>query len=244
MKEEYHKWYTQYLSREFELLVFGHSGYPIIAFPTSRARYYELKDFGLIGSAAHLIESGQVKIYCPDSVDSDSWYNYSIHPADRVKTHNGYENVILNDVIEFAKYDSGFDRVALAGASFGAYHAANIAFRFPDKVGYLFCMGGAYDIKQFIMGYYDDNCYFNNPPDYLPNLNDEWYLKRIRNMGIILGTGDQDMCLQDNINLSNILNGKGIKHWLDIRHGVGHDWPWWRDMFPDYLSQIRISEYH
>ena len=86
MKEEYHKWYTQYLSREFELIVFGHSGYPVIAFPTSHARYYELKDFGLIGSASQLIESGQVKIYCPDSVDSDSWYNYSIHPADRVKT--------------------------------------------------------------------------------------------------------------------------------------------------------------
>jgi esterase/lipase superfamily enzyme len=240
LKEEYYKWYTQYLSREFELLVFGHAGYPVIAFPTSQARYYELKDFGLIGSASHLIESGQVKIYCPDGIDSYSWYNYSIHPADRVKTHNGYENVILNDVIEYARQDSGYNKVALAGASFGAYHAANIAFRFPDKVGYLICMGGAYDIKQFIMGYYDDNCYFNNPPDYLPNLNDEWYLGRIRKMGIVLGTGDQDMCLQDNINLSNILNSKGIHHWLDIRHGAGHDWPWWRQMFPDYLSQIQV----
>jgi esterase/lipase superfamily enzyme len=100
-------------------------------------------------------------------------------------------------------------------------------------------LGGAYDIKQFIMGYYDDNCYFNNPPDYLPNLNDEWYLNKIRNMGIILGTGEKDICLQDNINLSGILKCKGIEHWLDVRQGAIHDWPWWREMFPEYLSQIR-----
>ena len=99
-------------------------------------------------------------------------------------------------------------------------------------------MGGAYDIKQFIAGYYDDNCYFNNPPDYLPNLTDPWYLDKIKKMGIILGTGDQDMCLNDNIILSKILEGKGINHWLDFRHGAGHDWIWWREMFPEYLAKV------
>lgn len=57
-------------------------------------------------------------------------------------------------------------------------------------------------------------------------------------MGIMLGTGDQDMCLDENIHLANILNAKGIAHWLDIRQGAGHDWNWWRGMFPDYLAKI------
>ena len=222
------------------MLVFGHWGYPVVAFPTSKARYYELKDFGLIYSAQHLIDSGKIKIYCPDSIDPESWYNYSIHPADRVKTHIGYENLILNDVIEFAKHETGEKRVAVAGCSFGAYHAANLAFRHPDKVSYVISMGGAFDIKQFIMGYYDDDCYFNNPPDYLPNLNDEWYLSRIKKMGIVLGTGEWDICLDENKNLSNILNAKGIQHWFDVRNGVGHDWHWWREMFPHYLAQIKV----
>jgi len=238
VKEDYHKWFTQYLSREFEMLVFGHDGYPVILFPTSKARYYENKDFKLIDSAADLINAGKIKIYCPDGIDSDSWYNYSIHPADRVRTHMGYEKVILYDVIEFAKHETGRNKVAVAGCSFGAYHAVNLAFRHPDKVGYIFSMGGSFDIKQFILGYYDDNCYFNNPPDYLPNLNDSWYLDRIRQMGIILGTGEWDMCLDDNIRLSDILNQKGISHWLDIRPGTGHDWPWWREMFSEYLGKI------
>lgn len=238
MQEYYHKWYTQYLSRDFEMLVFGHSGFPIILFPTSKGRYFENKDFGLVGSAWQLIESGKIKIYCPDGIDGESWYNYGIHPADRVKTHMAYERVILNDVIEFAKYETGSKSVGVAGCSFGGYHALNIAFRNPDKVSYLITMGGAYDIKQFIMGWYDDNCYFNNPPDYMNNLNDEWYLTRIKRMGIVLGTGEWDICLEENNRISRILGSKGISHWLDIRQGTGHDWPWWKEMFPHYLSQI------
>src|SRR5690606_9141350 len=166
------------------------------------------------------------------------WYNYSIHPADRVKTHIAYENLILHDVIEFAKYETGAERVGVAGCSFGAYHASNLAFRHPDKIGYLISMSGAFDIKQFIMGYYDDNCYFNNPPDFLPNLNDEWYLERFRQLRIILGTGEYDICLDENKRLSQILNSKNIDHWLDIRKGAAHDWPYWKEMFKDYLAKV------
>lgn len=221
------------------MLVFGDSGYPIILFPTSKGRFYENKDFKLIESASQLINSGKVKIYCPDSINEQSWYNYSIHPSDRVKTHIAYEQVILNDVIEFALFETGKKNVGIAGCSFGGYHAANMAFKYPDKIKYLFTMGGAFDIKQFIYGHYDENCYFNNPPDYLPNLDEEWYLKRICKMKIILGTGNLDMCLDDNIRLSNILKSKSIDHTLEIRNNTGHDWHWWREMFPQHLAQIK-----
>jgi esterase/lipase superfamily enzyme len=33
--------------RVFEMLVFGHAGWPVVMFPTSQARYYEYKDFRL-----------------------------------------------------------------------------------------------------------------------------------------------------------------------------------------------------
>ncbi|CAB5107583.1 hypothetical protein D3OALGB2SA_2224 [Olavius algarvensis associated proteobacterium Delta 3] len=150
----------------------------------------------------------------------------------------GYENVILHDVIAQACEETGHDRVATAGCSFGGYHAVNLALRHPDRVGYTFSMGAAFDIKPFLDGYYDENCYYNNPPDYMPNLGDPWYLDRIRQMGIVLGTGEWDFCRDENVRLSNILKSKGIDHWLDVRSGVGHDWPWWREMFPEYLNRI------
>lgn len=238
MKEQYHKFFTEYLEREFEMLVFGHSGFPVLLFPTSKGRYYQNKDFGLIDSAAELIENGLITIYCPDSIDEMSWYNYDIHPADRVLTHMGYEHVILNDVIGFIKHETGAEKIAAAGCGFGGYHAANLAFRHPDKIKYLFTMGGSFNIKRFISGHYDDNCYFNNPVDYLPNLDDKWYLNHLKEMGIILGTGEYDHRLDENLNMSDILSAKNISHWLDVKQGFGHDWPEWRKMFPEYLSKI------
>lgn len=238
MKEQYHKWFTEYLDREFHLLEFGHDGYPVVLFPSSKGRYYENKDNGMIESAKQLIEYGKVRIYCPDGIDYDSWYNYSIHPSDRVKTHNGYENTILNDVIEYIRHTTEKEKVGVAGCSLGGYHSVNLAFRHPDIVESIICMGGSFDIKPFVYGYYDENCYFNNPPDYMPNLTDDWYLSKIKQMKIILGTGEKDFCKDENINFSNILNSKGIDHLLEIRTGVGHDWNWWRNMFPEYLDKI------
>lgn len=238
MKENYHKWHSLKLDREFEMLTFGSSGLPVIIFPTSGGRYYEAKDRGLIKAFSDLINSGALMIFCPDSINSESWYNYSVHPAERVKRHIQYENAILDEVIEFAKHESGFKKVAVSGCSFGGYHAANIAFKHPDKIGYLFTLSGAYDIKRFIFGHYDDDCYFNNPPDYMPNLNDDWYLSRIKQMHIVLGTGEHDFCLEENYRLSEILSSKKIKHQLDVRKNNGHDWKWWQVMFKEYLLKI------
>jgi esterase/lipase superfamily enzyme len=238
MNEQYVRWYTPHLSRDFEMLVFGHAGYPVIAFPTSLGRYYQNKDFGLIGSVAHLVDAGQVKIYCPDGIDEQSWYNKSIHPADRVKTHMAYERVILHEVMPRAQHETGHGRVAVAGASFGGYHAVNFACRHPDVTGYCFSLSGSFDIRSFLDGFYNDDAYFNNPVDYLQGLGDPWFLGHLRRMGIVLGTGDRDNCRDRNFHLSGLLNARGIPHFLDDRPNCGHDWNYWRDMFPPYLSLI------
>ena len=70
MNERYIKWYTPWLSCEFEMFVFGDKrGLPLLLFPTSGARYYENKDFGLVGAIASYIDNGKVTVYCPDGID-------------------------------------------------------------------------------------------------------------------------------------------------------------------------------
>lgn len=238
MKETHQRWHTPHLSRDFEMLVFGHAGFPVVLFPTSLGRYYQCKDFGLIDAVAPLVDAGRFRIYCPDGLDEQSWYNRSIHPADRVRTHQAYENVILHEVVPQAQRESGRDRVALAGASFGGYHAVNFSLRHPDRVSYCLSLSGSFDIRSFLDGHYDDNAYFHNPVDYLPNLTDQWYLGHLRRMGIVLGTGDRDGCRDRNLHLSHLLHARGIPHFLDDRANCGHDWNYWRDMLPHYLSLI------
>jgi esterase/lipase superfamily enzyme len=92
-------------------------------------------------------------------------------------------------------------------------------------------MGGAFDIHQFLDGYYDDNCYYNCPPDFVPNLSDPWFLDRIHRMRIVLATGETDICLAENRRMSEIMGARGIPHYLDVwGNGAGHDWPWWERM--------------
>ncbi len=111
-------------------------------------------------------------------------------------------------------------------------------FKHPDKVDAIISLGGFFDIKRYIWGYYDDNCYFNNPPDYMPNLEDTWYLDKIRTMKIILGTGEWDPNLDENKRLSSILSQKQIHHVLDIKQNAGSDLGWWRESFPEYVNKI------
>lgn len=234
MQEEYKKWYSHNLNGDFELLAFGYAGYPVILFPTSMGRYYESKDFRMIDSISWFIEEGKVKVYCVDSIDALSWYNKSIHPAERVKNHIWYDKVILEEVLPLAMHETGYGRVITAGCSFGGYHAANFAFRHPWLVSHMFSMSGAFDRRDQLDGFYNDEVYFNNPVDFVVNdANPElWKMK------IVLGTSDRDICRPENERLSHILSNKGINHWLDMRHNADHDWPIWRTMLPDYLSQL------
>jgi esterase/lipase superfamily enzyme len=236
MHERHIRWYAPHLSRDFEMLVFGQGGgLPLVIFPTSFGRYYQNKDFHVIDSIAPFIDTGRVTVFCPDAIDLESFYNKSIHPADRMRTHNAYERVLVHDVFDFARREGSAHRVAVCGASLGAYHAANIAFRHPDAVSHLISLSGSFDISSFFDGYHDDNIYFNSPYQYLPNMPDPW---KYNHMGIILGTGEWDNTRDESMRLSGTLNGKGVQHWLDDRKWCGHDWNYWRDMLPYYLSKL------
>lgn len=234
MQEEYTKWYSPNLSMDIDMLTFGHGGFPVLLFPTSQGRYYENKDFRLIDSIQHFINAGKVKVYCPDGIDSLSFYNKGVHPSERIRNHIWYDKMLLEEVVSRAQNDTGHHKVITAGCSFGGYHAANFAFRYPWLVSHMFSMSGAFDIRGQFDGFYNEDVYFHNPVDYLPAANNP----ELWNMKIVLGTSDRDICRSYNEQLSEILNKKGISHWLDIRPNADHDWPIWREMFPDYLSKL------
>jgi esterase/lipase superfamily enzyme len=234
VKETYYKWYSPNLSKDIEMLVHGHQGYPVIVFPSSMGRYYESKDFGLVESARWFVERGFMQLFCIDSIDRHSWYNRSVHPAHRASNHAWYDKMVLEEIAHRIRWNTPGGRVAVAGASFGGFHAVNFAFKHPEVVSHLFSMSGAFETRSFLDGYYDDNIYFNSPLDYLPGNQHPG----LWNMNIVLGTSEWDICLNANQQLSSLLHQKQIPHWLDMRGWKEHDWPLWREMFPHYLSLI------
>jgi esterase/lipase superfamily enzyme len=236
MNREYHKGYSQELHRDMEALVFGNAGMPILVFPTSMGRFFEYEDRGMIGSLTPKIERGELQVFCPDSVDTESWYNKGVHPRVRVMRHVQYERYILHEFVPFIRWKNPAWQLAVTGCSFGGYHALNFSLKHPDVATHCVSMSGAFDIHRFLDGFYDDDCYFNNPPDFVPKLTDDWYLSRYRQMKIVLGSADWDMCLDQNIKFSAILNGKSIPHWLDVWNDHSqHDWPLWIRMAEKYF---------
>ncbi|MBI1787076.1 MAG: esterase family protein [Acidobacteria bacterium] len=231
MHREYVKWHSPVLGRGMELLVFGHAGAPLLVFPTSMGRFFDYEERGMIEAVNHKYGAGQLQAFRVDSVDAESWYNKAVHPRDRAARHAQYDRFLVDEVIPFIRARNP-ERPVATGCSFGGYHCVNFSLRHPELVAGCVSMGGAFDIHQFLDGYYDDNCYFNCPPDFLPNLHDESYLGRYRNgMKLVLATGERDICLEENLRLSRLLAEKQIPHWLDVWGGeTGHDWPWWRRM--------------
>jgi esterase/lipase superfamily enzyme len=237
MNRVYHRWFSPALQRNMELLVFGIGGTPVVVFPTSQGRFFDYEDRGMVGALWDAIEEGRMQLFCVDSVDAESWYNYGAHPRNRVARHADYECYLLTELLQFIKQKNPSDRLCVTGCSFGGYHAVNFTLRHPDVVDTCISLGGAFDIRQFIAGYYDDDCYFNNPVDYLPNLEDQWYLNLYRRkVRFILATGEWDMCLDATVRLSRVFDSKGVRHWLDVwGDHTGHDWPWWKMMIRKYL---------
>ena len=236
MNREYHKWLSTRLGREMELLVFGHAGLPVVVFPTSGGRFFEFEDRGMIGAVAGNVDAGRLQIFCVDSVDRESWYNRQVPPRWRIARQLQYEAYLLTEVVPLIRDKNADARLVALGCSFGGYHAANFSLRHPDIFTGMLSMSGAFDISSFLDGYYDEDCYFNLPMDYLANMRDPWFLDRYSRNTYVLATGWDDHCLGQNQNLDRILSEKGIPHQLHVWNSQNsHDWPTWQRMVQQYL---------
>jgi esterase/lipase superfamily enzyme len=236
MRREYHRWWSPSLHRDMELLEFGHGGARVVAFPTSRGRFHEWEDRGMVRALSHLLERGWLHLVCVDAVDGESWYAYHQHPGARAWRHEQYTGYVVNEVLPWARWRNGHPFTVFTGASFGAFHALSMGLRYPDRVNRVLSMSGLTDIKMFLGGYHDETVYFQNPADFIPNEHDGWRLDRLREQDVILAVGTGDRLVHQNRELSGKLWGKGVGNALREWDGFAHDWPVWYDMVNRYIG--------
>lgn len=242
MQRTIEKWYSQNLEKEMEIVTYGHYGRPLLLFPTAAADYLEYERFMLIEAISDAINSGKVKVFSINSINSESWLNKRVHPKFKGIRQQQYNAYVTEEVVPYI-WTSCRSRAGIvtSGASLGAFHAANQLFRRPDLFDGTIAMSGVYDIRKYYdaQGYHDENIYLNNPMEFLPNLGEGPYLPMLQKKDkIFLLTGLGPYESPDaSRKLSALLTAKGIPHELDIwGYDMSHDWPTWRAMLEFYLA--------
>ena len=242
MERQYYKWYSKYVKKELEILVFGHAGAPVLFFPTRTARFYDYENWKIIDAMRDKIEAGYLQIYCVDSTDVESFYNSEIHPSERILRYTYYENYIMYEVLPFIKQKNKNKYRIIAGCSLGAYHAVNIGLKHPQYFNKILGMSGRYDLSKEIGnfrdlfdGYKDENIYFNTPTMFIPNLWDAKLIRLLQKMKIIFVIGKEDPFFDSNVLLSNALSEKGICNTLYIWNEEAHRPRHWRTMVQMYM---------
>ncbi len=213
-----------------EHLIFGHAGAPVLVFPTSKGRFFQWEDFQMIEALAEPLERGWIQLFCVDSIDELSWYNFVDHQRVQLDWHLAYEDFLIHEFLPHLRIVNPTEFLVLSGASFGGFHAVNFGLRYPQLVDRVVAMSGDYEAQKYVDGYFDSDVLANSPLDRLRHLSDHdpaW--NDIRTVEFRLLTGRHDFCLPPTVALHNQLRNRGVNSVCHIWDDPGiHDWPLWR----------------
>jgi esterase/lipase superfamily enzyme len=236
-RRELSAWYSPRLGQQMPIASYGHWGHALLLYPAGDGDHLDCEASGLIEALRPMIEAGRVRVFCINGVNRYAWANEAVPMCERARRQALYSGYVEEEVVTYLRHalKSPRARIATGGSSFGAFHAANQFFRRPDLFDCLIGMSGIYDLAEVLRGYSDENCYFNNPTWFVPNLCEGWLLELIREKSqihLLSCQGDSER--RDwSVNFSRLLAGRDIPHELDLwGQDLPRDWPTWRRMLP------------
>lgn len=200
------------MGKEMEMLIFGKKGTPVVIFPSEEGRFFEWEDAGIMEALREQAEEGYNQFFCVDSVNEESFLNKSVDPYVRISRQKQYEDYIMDEVLPQIKERNSNGYIVFTGANLGAYQALLLALKHPGKVHKVISISGTFDIKPHLDGFYDDNVYYNNPVDFIPNLNDLKVLKKISEIDIRLLSYKNDPLQEATRRMSDTLWIKNLEH--------------------------------
>ena len=244
MERNYKKWYSKNLQKEMEVLAFGHFGMPFIAFPTSKGKFYEWEDFGMIGSLQDHIMAGKMRIFCVDSIDAQTWYSPLNDNDFKYKKQTEYENYIIKELIPYIEQHTQTPNVNiyLTGASFGAFHAISLYLRYPEIITAALGMSGLYDVSHFYSNEAEKLLNEFNPINFIRNMTKEQLMILQKKIGIYLYCG-QGAYEEVSIESTKLLSEEMLKHNIPVLldvwgEDVDHHWYWWQKQLNHFIKKL------
>jgi len=219
-----------------EHLVYGWGGAPVLVFPTSKGRFFQWEDFHMLGSLSEHLAKGWLQLFCVDSVDHLSWYNFDVHQRTQLDWHLAYEDYLVHEFLPHLRTRNQTPYLIVTGASFGGFHAVNFGLRYPEEVDRVVAMSGDYEAQKYVEGYYDEDVLGNSPLDYLRACSWDQLDPSTRTVEFILASGQWDFCKEPTVQVAAELARLGGNYQCHIWDNPGvHDWPLWREQVRHYL---------
>ncbi len=237
MEVVYYKEYSQSLGREMEWKRYGSKGRPVLFIPCQNGRFYDFENYQMADVWAPWINSGQVMVFSADTIDQETWSKTDGDPRSRILRHESWVFYLTRELAprirEIANQLNGWEGypfILITGLSLGAFHAANLYFRFPDIFDGLMALSGIYSASFSFGTYHDDLVDANSPVDYLARMpKDHPFINWYNQKKTIICTGQGPWEIPDcTRQLDRALAEKGIHAWVDYwGYDCSHDWPWW-----------------
>lgn len=235
-------WHSPRLDMHMPIVRYGNWGHPVLLYPTAQSDLLDCERFFLIKAIEPLIFAGRITVFSINSINEHAWMNRKVSVHESARRQMLFSRYVEEEVVPYIRraVDNDGARIAVTGASFGAFHAANQFFRRPDLFDTLVAMSGFFDLEgDYTHGVMNDDIYFNNPMSYVPNIHDDHQRHMIEHgqVHIVTGQGDYE-APQASRRFSKTLWDSGIWNNLDVwGHDMKHDWPTWRAMLPYYLGE-------
>ena len=236
-------WYSPRLGLDMPIVRYGTWGRPLLLLPTAQADYLENERFWLIKALEPYILAGKVQVFSVNSINQYAWMNDKVSVRESARRQALFSGYLEEEVVPHIRrtLQSPGVRLAVSGASFGAFYAATAFFRRPDLFGTLLALSGFYDLRSgYLEGFENDDTYYNNPMQFVRGISDPGTLDELRHHSSIHIVSGQGAYEAPNASrrFSQLLRDKGIPHNLDIwGHDMPHDWPTWRLMVDYYVGQ-------
>src|SRR5688500_11885112 len=127
-------WRSPALGMDMPVVSYGHSGHPLVLFPTAAADFLENERFFLIKAIEPAILEGRVRVFSIESINRYAWMDRELPVPEQARRQALYMRYIEDEVVPYIRQamNDADARIATSGASFGAFHAANTLFRRPD----------------------------------------------------------------------------------------------------------------
>lgn len=212
MKRVFKTWNSPSIGREMQLIIYGDSGTPVLLFPSAHGDVNEWDSNERIGVLETQIEEGYNQFFLIDSFAQESFMNPDLPPLKKIARFEQYQAYIMDELLPFISDINSNPFIITSGVAIGAYCSLLMALKYPANFHKVISICGYFDISVHLNGAMNDSIYFNNPVDFIPNLNDEKLLQLISSVDVRLLNYKNDPTQGDTRKMSDLLWLKFIEH--------------------------------